>query len=545
MNLRPPSPLYNPSGTSDDDFLSGFVARKELLDLLLNGLRNVARGGSSEHQLIVGQRGMGKSSLLRAVAVHVKNDDELRSAFAPLQFREEQYNVNALDVFWRNCGEALAQWCEDNSLDALAARLDRAIESAAWRDADTAANGFLDACAETGKRAILLLDNLDLIVGGLKPGEPWALRRVLQMPGGPLVVGASTHFLRESGDREAAFYEFFHPHVLEPLSESELTHCLRALADRAGQMGDVVKTILEQEPGRVRALYALTGGNPRVLAMTYQLLERRETADVFADLEALLDKVSPYYKARVEDYATPQQRSVIDAIALNWDPILSHDLSAKAGVEITTVSTHLHRLKRDGFIEEVATSGARAGYQIAERFLNIWYLMRHGTRRTRQRLAGLAAFFARLYSAPELERMARMARDAEASRHWRRHYREGLIEAERRYGAAAAAAEEPSPAKAGAASPYGILTRARGWANREAARLLAQALELESRGESRLALDRWEEILARYGASADASLKELVGLAMLFSGVTLGALGRGEEELAAYDALDARFGGGQ
>ena len=219
MNFRPPSPLYNPGGASDEDFLSGFVARKELLELLLNGVRHVARGGASEHQLIVGQRGMGKSSLLRAVAVHVKNDDELRGAFAPLQFREEQYNVNALDVFWRNCGEALAQWCEDIALDALAGRLDRAIESEAWRDTETAANGFLEACAETGKRAILLLDNLELIVDGLKPDEPWALRRVLQMAGGPLVVGALTRFLRESGDREAAFYEFFHPHVLEPLSE--------------------------------------------------------------------------------------------------------------------------------------------------------------------------------------------------------------------------------------------------------------------------------------------------------------------------------------
>ena len=122
--------------------------------------------------------------------------------------------------------------------------------------------------------------------------------------------------------------------------------------------------------------------------------------------------------------------------AENWDPILSHDLSERAGVEITTVSGHLHRLKRDGFIEEVQTSGARAGYQISERFLNIWYLMRHGTRRTRQRLAGLATFFAQLYSASELESMARLARDAEASMHWRPHYRKGLIEAERRYGRA-------------------------------------------------------------------------------------------------------------
>ncbi|MGA2045233.1 MAG: AAA family ATPase, partial [Roseiarcus sp.] len=387
MTLRPASPLYDPRGPNEDDFLSGFVARKDLLTLLLNGLRNVARGGASEHQLIIGQRGMGKSSLLRAVAIRVGSDPELQAAFAPLRFREEQYNVNALDAFWRNCGEALAQWSEDNGLGALAQRLDRAIESPAWRDAETAAEGFLAACAEPGKRAVLLVDSFDLILAALKPGESWALRRILQAPGGPIVVGASTHFLKESGDRDAAFYEFFHPHLLEPLDEGELTRCLRALADRAGEAGQPVRTILETEPGRLRALYALTGGNPRVLTMIYQLLERRETGDVFADLEALLDKVSPYYKARVEEYATAPQRAVIDAIALNWDPILSHDLSAKTGVEITTVSSHLHRLKRDGFIEEVQTSGARAGYQIAERFLNIWYLMRHGTRRTRQRLA--------------------------------------------------------------------------------------------------------------------------------------------------------------
>ena len=276
--------------------------------------------------------------------------------------------------------------------------------------------------------------------------------------------------------------------------------------------------------------------------MTYQLLERRETSDVFADLEALLDKVSPYYKARVEDYVTAQQRAVIDAIALNWDPILSHDLSVKAGVEITTVSSHLNRLKRDGFIEEVATSGARAGYQIAERFLNIWYLMRHSTRRTRQRLAGLAAFFARLYSAPELERMAGLARDEEASSHWSPHYREGLLEAARLYGGTPVG-EEPSAATASDGVIEGILARARGWTNKEAARLLAHALGLVSRGEHQLALERWEEILSRYGASPDTSLKELAGMAIFGRGVALSALGRYEEAIIAYDALDARFGG--
>jgi AAA ATPase domain len=429
VTILPGIALYNQARQRDEDFIESFVARHELLELLLNVLRKTARGGESEHQLIVGQRGMGKSSLLRRVALGVKDDEELRTHLMALQFREEQYNVNTLDVFWRNCGEALAQWCEDNDRHEMARRLDVAIENPTWRESATAANAFVDACMEVGKRPVLLVDNLDFIVEALRPDEQWALRRILQSQRGPILVGAATHFLRQSGDRDAAFYEFFHPHVLEPLTETELTHCMCALADRRGEAGEPVRQILDREPERLHALYDLTGGNPRVLALIYQLLERRETGDVFADLEALLDQVSPYYKSRVEEYATPQQRSVIDAIALNWDPITSHGLSLKAGIEITTTSSHLNRMKKDGFIEEVETSGARSGYQLAERFLNIWYLMRHGTRRTRLRLRWLVKFLSKLYSSEELGRMAREARNQAGPRVWHPDFREAVVAA--------------------------------------------------------------------------------------------------------------------
>ena len=552
--LRPATPLYNQRGQSDEDFLSGFVARKDELELLLNGLRSALRGGASEHQLIVGQRGMGKSMLLRAMAASIKSDDALHGALLPLQFREEQYNVNALDVFWRNCAEALAQWCEDNEREDLARRLDRQVESPEWRDAETAAQDFLAACEELGQRAILLVDNLDLILDALKPQERWALRRVLQMPRGPILIGAATHFLEQSGDREAAFYEFFHPHVLDPLSESEMTRCLRALADRGGEAGAAVKTVLDDEPGRLRALFELTGGNPRVLVLIYQLLERRESGDVFADLEALLDQVSPYYKARVEEYATPQQRAVIDAIALNWDPISSHDLSARAGIEVTTVSTHLNRLRRDGFVEEVQSSGARAGYQIAERFLNIWYLMRHGTRGTKRGLQALAEFFGKIYSLTELEQLAALASDRHASGPWHPHFREAIIFS---YGQIASETRlrngdfhakfpllpartniealgdgkitSPSTDGDGSAIPIAIFQ-------------FEKAMNSVSSGDFEHALKSFEETLSHHELSDFAGIGALFAAAMAGRAYTLATLGRWDEALLAYDAVDARFG---
>ncbi|MGL4635673.1 MAG: AAA family ATPase [Beijerinckiaceae bacterium] len=421
--------LYNQSRLSDDNFIANFVARKEVLSALANALRSVLKSGTTEHQIIIGARGMGKSSLLRRIAIEISTDGQLKERLLPLRFREEQYNVISLDAFWRNCGEALAEWCEANGNDTLAATLDTAIASPEWRDAERAAEGFLGHCTALHCRPVLLLDNLDLILNALSAQERWALRRYLQMKDGPVVIGASTQLLSQGADREDAFYEFFNPQFLEPLTEFELLECMRALADARGEAGEPVRKIIATQPERLRTLYTLTGGNPRVLALIYQLMERNESATIFADLEVLLDQVTPFYKARIEDYQTAQQRAVVDAVALNWDPITSHVLAQNTGIEITTISGQLNRLRKDGFIEEVQTSGARAGYQLSERFLNIWYLMRHGTRRAKQKLKWLTIFLTRLFSSDELGRMAELARQDVGNLHWHPYHREAVLEA--------------------------------------------------------------------------------------------------------------------
>ena len=166
-----------------------------------------------------------------------------------------------------------------------------------------------------------------------------------------------------------------------------------------------------------------------MLALIYQLLERADSETILADLEALLELVTPYYKARVEEYGASQQRAVIDAIALNWDPMATSAISEVTGVEVTTISSQLARLKKDRFIEEVATSGARAGYQLSERFLNIWYLMRHGTRRARQRLRWLTIFLTKLFSAEELGRLVGLAQLNPSRVRWGSEYADALRDA--------------------------------------------------------------------------------------------------------------------
>ncbi|MDR3515951.1 MAG: helix-turn-helix domain-containing protein [Azospirillaceae bacterium] len=511
----------------------------------------MVRDGEVQHSILIGARGMGKSSLLRRLAIAVKADEQLQTHFLPLRFREEQYNVISLDSFWRNCGEALADWCDGAGLGETAAALDRAIDSATWRDPEGAGAEFHAACARLGRRPLLLLDNLDLVLDGLKENDGWKLRRALQAPDGPVVIGAATRLLQQAGDREAPFYEFFHPVMLEPLTEVELTQCLTALAAMRGAAGAPVRAILAREPERLATLYTLTGGNPRILALIYQLLERVESETVFADLGILLDQVTPFYKARIEEYQTAQQRAVIDAIALNWDPITSNALATATGIEITTISSQLNRLKKDGLVEEVSTSGTRSGYQLAERFLNIWYLMRHGTRRTKLRLRWLTIVLSKLFTPDELGRLAAEARDENRACQWHPDDRIAVIEAFAEVAAEPRSLGDRALTRiADPGLPSFDVTGTAATTHQQiptseqmAARTLAlEAIRLRKAGNHNDALVICDQLIERFGSSTELTIQEAVALALLNKAAVLDSLGRSEEALASYDAVVARFG---
>ncbi|MEQ8651273.1 MAG: AAA family ATPase [Kiloniellales bacterium] len=567
MNKNLGLTLHNPQQDrlSDEALVSAFVARHADLELLLDDIRAVARGGDAHHTVLIGARGMGKSTMLRRIAIAVKEDDSLREAFMALSFREEQYNVISLDAFWRNCGEALAEWCDENERAKLAEDLDRAVASAAWRDPEASEKAFLAACKEIGKRPLLLLDNLDIVLDNLDEDSAWSLRRVLQAKAGPIVIGAATSYLSQGGDRDAPFYEFFHPHLLEPLTETEVMACLHALAERNGEEGAKVRAVLAQEPERVRTIYALSGGNPRVLTLLYLVLQRSETETIFADLEALLDQVTPYYKHRIEEYQSPQQRAVIDAIALHWDPIGSRAISDTTGIEITTISSHLNRLKKTGFIDEVESSGARSSYQLSERFMNIWYLMRHGTRRTRHRLRWLTLFLVRLFSPEEVRSMAAEIRAGGSATTWPPCYREGVFAAEEEVGRFASpranVVQEPD-----LYDLYNRGVRLRELGQLETAitvfdevvccfessqstggqevvarALLNKGYSLRQLGRSEEVIAVYQELADRFASSEDGRMQECVAAALLNMGVMFGELGRSEEAASEYDDLIARF----
>src|SRR5207244_2300696 len=96
----PPSPqplaLYNPALLPPHLLLAEFSARRPLLNSLLDIIKDNVPPKPLQHALLVGSRGMGKTTTLWAVAYTVKADPELSRQWLPVVFDEESRRVGDL-----------------------------------------------------------------------------------------------------------------------------------------------------------------------------------------------------------------------------------------------------------------------------------------------------------------------------------------------------------------------------------------------------------------------------------------------------------------
>lgn len=411
--------IYNPDLLSRDELKRYFVGRLPLLERILADLRREPAGRIPQHRLFLGQRGMGKTSLLRRLAVAVDEDPELAAVWLPLTFPEEQYNIARPADLWLNCLDALGDALDRADRRAEAQTLDERIEGLAGAAPETILAALLEESKRLERRLLLLLDNADLILDRLRDSH-WALRETLQTRPELLVFGASARAIEASYKYDAAFYDFFRIDELKGLSEDEL----RATLIRLAEVGNTpaVAELVRTDPARIRTLHVLTGGNPRTTVLLYGVLAQGGAGDVRSDLEGLLDRVTPLYKARFEELPELSQK-LVDALALHWDPASARQIADRLGWEINLVSAQLARLQTQGLVEKTEPyRSKRALFQIGERFFNIWYLMR-ASRRVRRRLTWLVRFLRMWFNAEELQDRARNqlaqtrfnARDAEYS----------------------------------------------------------------------------------------------------------------------------------
>jgi hypothetical protein len=418
-NLPRPSSIglaiYNPDLLSKEDLVVQFVARQGLLDMLVEDIRRATASNGIQHHLIIGQRGMGKTTLLRRVRFAIEDDPALSKQWFPLTFPEEQYNVTRMSDFWANCLDAFSDMLDEAGREEEAEQIDEAVKNLPDENEEQRAQIALETLTKLadreGKGLLLLLDNVDVIFERLSKSQ-WELREILSHNNKLIFIGAAPSQIPATYEYDAAFYDFFQIHELRGLNIAETESVLLKLSELRNTPH--VAEIVKNDPARIKALRVLTGGNTRVLVVLYQVLAQEKDGSVISELEQVLDLHTPYYKA-IFEALSPQLQQIVGAMCLHWDPITAAELAALPTVRLETnaVSAQLDRLTREGVVEKAPTpTGEKLFYQVSERFFNIWYLMR-ASRRLRRKLIWLVDFLKIFYAPEDLHNRAHRFLQAE------------------------------------------------------------------------------------------------------------------------------------
>ena len=386
--------IHNPAQLTPEELRASFIARHETLERMLRILAEQKPGHPCQHVIVVGARGMGKTTLGLSFLQAVRKDPEHSSNWQPVPFPEESYDIVDLADFWL---AALHHLTEATGQEQWGARADelREDEPDPERSAVYALAALLDYCQEEGKRLILFVENLDLLFGQLRDErEVHALRAALMEHSEILLVGSANAVFDAIQSEGEPLYEFFRLVTLRGLDREECRTLLRILADR--ETGTAHPVSLDIEDGRLETIRQLTGGNPRLLVLACRMLLESPLGSAIDDLERLIDEQTPYFKARIEALA-PQARKVFHCLAQAWSPLLAREVAKLAKLGSSHASSQLRQLIDKGYVREVRLpEETRGRYEVSDRFYNLYYLLRF-SRAGRARLEQLVDFLHQLF----------------------------------------------------------------------------------------------------------------------------------------------------
>ncbi len=525
---------YNPGFLSDDELVATFCVRTREFASIVETLGE-CDGNSNTHQIVIGPRGSGKTSLLLRVAAEIDRDAGLASRFFPVVFAEESYEVSTVGEFWLECLSRLADRApqrEDGpdlrrSFEELrAVRDDRAL-------GDRCLGALQDFADREGKRLVLFVENLNMMFRDMADKDAgWKLRHTLQTEPRIVLLASATSRFDEMDSPDKAFYDLFRVLFLRPLDTGD---CATLWQQVSGQ---------SRAPQTIQALRILTGGSPRLLTIVARFGAKLSFRELMADLLNLVDDHTEYFKSHL-DALPAQERRVYLALAALWKPATAREIADRARLDTSKCSAQLARLIDRGAVETTGGSPRRKFYYLAERLYNIYYLMRRA-RGPAPLIEALVRFMEGYYSADELKEFgARIAREAlETDGKDLPHYRTAFQQLVRLPSLSAYRDELLSLTPAA----FGFGEEGSGYSAADGRPVSARELfenghALAEGGRLKEAVAAWKDLVRRFGESEAVDDRNRVSLALVNMGTALGRLNRFEEALAAWDDVVRRFGG--
>ncbi len=364
--------------------------RRKLAETIMADIQSIAGSQSSNHHLIIGPRGSGKTHLLAYIRHSIPHYSQNDENVLIIPFSEEERGISSLLDFIMTvicaAGEARTTIIEKITGLTMPAALELVTEM----------------LEETiNQRAVLLIiENLNDIFTVLQSeGQIGPLRGFLQTHSSVSLLASATSKY-QNGKEDHPFYGFFNIHTLRPLSPDGTQSFLASLASANGNPQLAIELNKETAIPRINAVYDLTGGNHRLLAMLSIFLDDNGLANLVPPFICFCDReLTPYYQQRL-DRLSPQQNKILRAIADHHGRAIAvKEIARYTILTSQVVSRQLTDLHKGEFVRKTQV-GRTTCYELNEPLLRLMLDIKEGRNRP---LPLIVNFLQRWYDTSELQ----------------------------------------------------------------------------------------------------------------------------------------------
>lgn len=363
---------FTPSRTEPAVLETIFVQRQNLLQDVLEQIRDSATTGNKHHLLFVGPRGIGKTHLLALIRHRVDADVGLRDQLRVAWLNEDETSTSFLELLVRIYRALSAGYPTEFPEQRLKETFNRqAADGQRYLEQQ-----LLEGLG--GNTLLLLVENLDELFKGLGDTGQKAWRAFLQEHPIACQIATSQSLFAAISRRATPFFGFFSVHHLQPLSVTEAQVLLLKIAQQAGN--DTLVKYLQTPEGRsrVRALHHLAGGNHRVYVVLAEFIDRDSLDELVGPFEEMVDGLTPYYQERLR-WLAPQQRRIIELLCTQKEPLAVKEIARQLFSKEQTIASQLKKLKQLGYVNS-SPRGRESLYELTEPLMRLSFEVKENQR---------------------------------------------------------------------------------------------------------------------------------------------------------------------
>ena len=406
---------YTPRKMPFEDLESTFVGREQLIDDLITNIREQSGKKALQHWMIIGTRGMGKSHIIAMIYHMVKQEKNLNTSWTPVLMNEEEQGIFSLHTLFirivTKLGEELIVENKQISEDITAFINSMRNGNHSKSDIiDYAVSYLKDYVKLSGKKLLVFMENADDVFERYihKNNEIKQLRNILQQDNFMMLVATSPTFFGGISKNSAPLYDFFRIRRLDLLSFDEAVELLKrwaVLDERINKRKTAA--FFDKDDYRLKVLFHLTGGNPRILLFLYMAVTGEEgisnAVDTFSTL--LEEDLSNYYLNRMRDLSN-QLQPIILALAESEFNLTQKEIARKSFLPMQSIGTAVVRLENDGLVKAVTEKkGKNTLYALTDQLFRLWHQWRTSVH-DRHVIGAIVEFLAIWYKKRELLKMA-------------------------------------------------------------------------------------------------------------------------------------------